>query len=157
MGVCILTVQVLDFFKKQRYFWRKIIRLEGQNHVLYWLLLLHVDGAATRYYQLLQFFSHQSRIMTKVFVTVRSGGVVNLCIGTSVISIMELMLTALRIPIYEIMQIAKGVWRRYKRSKLPQLSNNKKQMWIKIIFIKFFLTITLSLLPKIVPQELIYL
>ncbi|KAJ8718459.1 hypothetical protein PYW08_002696 [Mythimna loreyi] len=58
----------------------------------------------------------------------RSGGVVNLCIGTSVISIMELILTALRIPIYAIMQIAKGVWWRYKRSKLPRLSNNKKQM-----------------------------
>ncbi|KAJ8714537.1 hypothetical protein PYW07_002762 [Mythimna separata] len=61
-------------------------------------------------------------------VFLRSGGVVNLCIGTSVISIMELILTALRIPIYEIMQIAKGVWRRYKRSKLPRLTNNKKQM-----------------------------
>ncbi|XP_063894852.1 sodium channel protein Nach [Helicoverpa armigera] len=58
----------------------------------------------------------------------RSGGVVNLCIGASVISIMELLLIALRIPIYEIMQIVKGIWRRYKKSQLPRLSNNKKQM-----------------------------
>ncbi|XP_050563582.1 sodium channel protein Nach-like [Spodoptera frugiperda] len=58
----------------------------------------------------------------------RSGGVVNLCIGTSVISIMELILTAVRIPIYEIMQIGKGIWRRYKKSKITRFSNKKKQI-----------------------------
>ncbi|XP_026741058.1 uncharacterized protein LOC113503361 isoform X2 [Trichoplusia ni] len=53
----------------------------------------------------------------------RSGGVVNLCIGTSVISIMELLLIALRILIYEIMQMVKGVWR---RSQKPRPTCNKK-------------------------------
>ncbi|CAB3253589.1 unnamed protein product [Arctia plantaginis] len=57
----------------------------------------------------------------------RSGGVVNLCIGTSVISLMELIMTALRIPIYEIMQIAKGIWRRYTRPQIQKMSLIKKQ------------------------------
>ncbi|XP_075979402.1 LOW QUALITY PROTEIN: pickpocket protein 19-like [Anticarsia gemmatalis] len=53
----------------------------------------------------------------------RSGGVVNLCIGTSVISIMELIMTALRIPIYEIMQISKALAQIYKAADSKDVSN----------------------------------
>lgn len=59
-----------------------------------------------------------------VNILVRSGGIVNLCIGTSFISIMELMLTAIRLPIYEIANIAQAC--RNAKTADAQKVNNKK-------------------------------
>ncbi|XP_028026586.1 uncharacterized protein LOC114240302 [Bombyx mandarina] len=57
-------------------------------------------------------------------IILRSGGIVNLCIGTSFISIMELMLTAIRLPIYEIANIAQAC--RNAKTADAQKVNNKK-------------------------------
>lgn len=38
------------------------------------------------------------------FISVKGGGIVNLCTGNSIITIMELILLVLRIPIYEIVR-----------------------------------------------------
>ncbi|XP_030020108.2 sodium channel protein Nach [Manduca sexta] len=58
-------------------------------------------------------------------IIVRSGGVVNLCIGTSVISIMELLLTAIRIPIYGVVQLIQ-MWRKNSRKGKALVKKSKK-------------------------------